>query len=64
MWIQVVSLVVMGQTLAIMPIPTSYETFGECETHAYTASKSVGRRDDVSDKLNLTIVCRNTEDLK
>jgi len=63
MWIQVISLVLMGETLAVMPIPTGYDSFSECEHYALQASKSVGRRDDVSDQVNLTIVCKSKEEI-
>ena len=63
MWIQIVTLVLKGQSLAILPIPTSYRSFDECETYAYTASQSVVRRDDVSEEVQLTIVCQNSEEI-
>lgn len=63
MWIQVISLVLMGETLAVMPVPTGYDSFSECEHYALQASKSVGRRDDVSDQINLTIVCQTKEEI-
>lgn len=63
MWLQVVTLVIMGQSLALIPIPTGYDSFSECEHYALQASKNVSRRDDVSEQLNLTIVCRHSEDI-
>lgn len=63
MWIQIISLVVMGETLAIMPVPTGYDSFNECEHYALQASKAVSRRDDVSEQLKMTIVCRESGDI-
>ena len=63
MWIQIVTLVLKGQSLAILPIPTNYQSFDECETYAYKASQSVVRRDDVSEEVQLTIVCKHSGEI-
>lgn len=61
MILQIVTLTVMGEALALTAIPTAYTSVYECEAFAQKAY--LARKDTVSNQLTLDVKCMDSKEM-